>query len=121
MYIEGRGKKILAKSTVKRAVDKLVKKGLLLAEKTPYGTLFTIVNAEDFKCLDGVADFFCPPNRETDCEQSQNESETNAEQNIEIKELKNLKSEDDHHIFVCVLFCKKIIFIFGYVPTFHMG
>lgn len=58
MYIEGRGKKILAKSTVKRAVDKLVKKGLLIAEETSFGTLFTIVNAEDLKYPDGVADFF---------------------------------------------------------------
>src|SRR5690348_4957864 len=35
MYIEGRSKKVLAKSTVKRAVDKLVKKGLLEVEETP--------------------------------------------------------------------------------------
>lgn len=58
MYIEGRAKKALAKSTVKRAVDKLVKKGLLIAEKTPLGTLFTVVNSDDFKCLDGTGDFF---------------------------------------------------------------
>jgi hypothetical protein len=96
MYIEGRSKKSLAKSTVKRAVDKLVKKGLLLAEETPLGTLFTVVNSDDFKCLDGTDDFFCPPFRETEVEQSQNYNKTELEQNNRKQECKNIKNNDDH-------------------------
>ncbi|MEC1523333.1 hypothetical protein P9D43_15110 [Neobacillus niacini] len=98
MYIEGRSKKALAKSTVKRAVDKLVKKGLLMAEETPLGTLFTVMNSDDFKCLDGTADFFCPPFRETEVEQSQNENKTELEQNNRKKEYKNVKNIDHYHI-----------------------
>jgi hypothetical protein len=78
---------VLAKSTVKRAVDKLVKKGMLLAEETPLGTLFTVINSDDFMCLDGTHDFFCPPFRETE-----------LEQNNRKKEYKNLKNNDNHHI-----------------------
>lgn len=97
MYIEGRSKKALAKSTVKRAVDKLVKKGLLLAEETPLGTLFTVVNTDDFKCLDGPADFFCPPFRETEVERPQNDNKTELEQNNRKKEYKNLKNKNNKH------------------------
>lgn len=96
MYIEGRSKKALAKSTVKRAVDKLVKKGLLMAEETPLGTLFSVVNSDDFKCLDGTEDFFCPPFRETEVEQPQNNHKTKLEQNNRNKEIKNLNNNDDH-------------------------
>jgi hypothetical protein len=96
MYIEGRSKKSLAKSTVKRAVDKLVKKGLLLAEETPLGTLFTVVNSHDFKCLDGTGDFFCPPFRETDMEHSQNDNKTELEQYKRNQECKNIINNDDH-------------------------
>jgi hypothetical protein len=96
MYIEGRSKKALAKSTVKRAVDKLVKKGLLMAEETPLGTLFTVVNSDDFRCLDGADDFFCPPFRETEVEQPQNNNKTKLKQNNRNKEIKNLNINDDH-------------------------
>jgi uncharacterized Zn finger protein (UPF0148 family) len=96
MYIEGRSKKALAKSTVKRAVDKLVKKGLLVAEETPLGTLFTVVNSDDFRCLDGTDDFFCPPFRETEVKQSQNDNKTEVEQNNRNQELKNLRKNDDY-------------------------
>jgi hypothetical protein len=96
MYIEGRSKKALAKSTVKRAVDKLVKKGLLMAEETPLGTLFTVVNPDDFRCLDGTVDFFCPPFRETEVEQSQNDNKTRLEQNNRNQEIKRLNNNDDH-------------------------
>jgi hypothetical protein len=64
MYIEGRSKNVLAKSTVKRAVDKLVKKGLLETEETQLGTKFTIVHLDQFNCLEDSPDFFCPPYRE---------------------------------------------------------
>ncbi|MFP7296295.1 hypothetical protein [Neobacillus niacini] len=96
MYIEGRSKKALAKSTVKRAVDKLVKKGLMMAEETPLGTLFTVVNSDDFKCIDGTVDFFCPPFRETEVELSQNNNKTQLEQNNRNKEFKNYKNNDNH-------------------------
>jgi hypothetical protein len=98
MYIEGRSKKALAKSTVKRAVDKLVKKGLLLVEETPLGTLFTVVNSEDLKCSDGTQDFFCPPFRETEREQSQNDNKTELEQYKRNKKSKNLIDKHDDPI-----------------------
>lgn len=60
MYIEGRTKKPLAKSTIKRAVDKLVKSGLLLTEETPLGTIFTIIRIDSFTCEAGTGDFFLP-------------------------------------------------------------
>ncbi|NRD79119.1 hypothetical protein HPT25_17310 [Bacillus sp. BRMEA1] len=97
MYIEGRAKKALAKSTVKRAVDKLVKKGLLMAEETPLGTLFTVVNSDDFRCLDGTGDFFCPPFRETTVEHSPNDKKTEPELNIKNQEFKNLNKNGQHH------------------------
>ncbi|WP_342433277.1 hypothetical protein [Neobacillus sp. FSL H8-0543] len=97
MYIEGRAKKALAKSTVKRAVDKLVNKGLLLAEETHLGTLFTVVNSDDFTCLDGTGDFFCTPFRETTVEQSLNDNKTMPEQYIRTQESKKLKNDDDPH------------------------
>lgn len=96
MYIEGRAKKALAKSTVKRAVDKLVKKGLLIAEKTPLGTLFTVVNSDDFKCLDGTGDFFFPPFRETAVEHPQNDKNTELEQNKSNQEFKNLRKNEEY-------------------------
>ncbi len=96
MYIEGRSKKALAKSTVKRAVDKLVKKGLLMAEETSLGTLFTVVNSDDFKCLDGTGDFFCPPFRETIVEHSQNDHKSEPEPYIRNQDFKNLKNNDEH-------------------------
>lgn len=96
MYIEGRAKKPLAKSTVKRAVDKLVKKGLLKAEETPLGTLFTVINSDDLTCLDGSGDFFCPPFRETEVEHSQNDNKTELEPYKRTQEFKTIKNTDDH-------------------------
>lgn len=94
MYIEGRSRKKLAKSTIKRAVDKLVKCGLLVTEDTPYGTVFTVVNADQLKRSDGSADFFCVPFRETETERSLNEDETVAEQKIRNQEVKNIKKDE---------------------------
>ena len=69
--------------------------GLLTAEETPLGTLFTVVNTDDFKCLDGTADFFCPPFRETEVEQSQNDNKTKLEQNNRNQEIKKLNNNDE--------------------------
>lgn len=97
MYIEGRTRKKLAKSTVKRAVDKLVKKGMLLAEETTFGTIFTIVDFDKFKCVNGSDDFFCPPFRDTDFEQNDNGTGTEMEQNKRNKEVKKEKNDLNHH------------------------
>jgi hypothetical protein len=102
MYIEGRSKKVLAKSTVKRAVDKLVKKGLLEAEETPLGTKFTIVNFDQFKCLEGTSDFFCPPYRETERERKDDPCETEAEQKKEYESDKNLLKQQDSSSYTAI-------------------
>jgi hypothetical protein len=43
-YKQGRGTATLNRSTIKRSVDKLVKKNMVTVDETEYGTLFTIVN-----------------------------------------------------------------------------
>jgi hypothetical protein len=43
-YTQGRGTATLNRSTIKRSVDKLVKKNMVTVDETEYGTLFTIVN-----------------------------------------------------------------------------
>ncbi|MEK3886195.1 hypothetical protein [Bacillus sp. FSL K6-3431] len=42
-YKEGRGLKKVSKSTIKRAVDLLVKKKLISVRETEYGTIFTVI------------------------------------------------------------------------------
>ena len=48
-YKEGRGLKTMSKSTVMRAVKKLVGAGMLDVSETDYGTLFTIVNYDVYQ------------------------------------------------------------------------
>lgn len=50
-YREGRGEKQYSKSTIKRSVDKLVKKRLIAVEETNVGTLFTILNGEEIQSV----------------------------------------------------------------------
>ncbi|WP_102272191.1 hypothetical protein [Cytobacillus massiliigabonensis] len=81
-YREGRGEKQYSKSTIKRSVDKLVKKRLITVEDTNVGTLFTLLNSEEIHAK-GFVDFFCPSFRGTTAEPSENEDDTNVEQNQE--------------------------------------
>lgn len=93
-YREGRGEKLYSKSTIKRSVDKLVKKGLITAEETNMGTLFTLLNCEEIQAK-GYVDFFCPPFRGTMTEPTENEADTNLEQNQE-REKKVEKGEKEN-------------------------
>lgn len=90
-YREGRGEKRYSKSTIKRSVDKLVKKRLITVEETNMGTLFTLINCEEVQSK-GFVDFFCPSFRGTTAELSENRDETNMEQNQE-REKKEEKEE----------------------------
>jgi hypothetical protein len=84
-YREGRGEKQYSKSTIKRSVDKLVKKGLITAEETNMGTLFTLLGSEEIQAK-GFVDFFCPSFRGTKVEPPENVGDTNQEQNQEREE-----------------------------------
>ncbi|WP_313798974.1 hypothetical protein [Cytobacillus sp.] len=94
-YREGRGEKQYSKSTIKRSVDKLVKKQLITVEETNVGTLFTLLNGEEIHSK-GFVDFFCPSFRGTMTEPSKNEDDTKVEQNQERekKEEKGMKEKD---------------------------
>ncbi|WP_057765324.1 hypothetical protein [Cytobacillus praedii] len=94
-YREGRGEKQYSKSTIKRSVDKLVKKRLITVEETNVETLFTLINCEEIQTK-GFVDFFCPSFRGTTEEPSENEDDTKVEQNQERekKEEKVVKEKD---------------------------
>jgi hypothetical protein len=95
-YREGRGEKQYSKSTIKRSVDKLVKKGLLTVEETKMGTLFTLLGSEEIQTK-GFVDFFCPSFRGTKTEPTENEGDTNQELNQEgEKKVENVEKENDH-------------------------
>ncbi len=95
-YREGRGEKQYSKSTIKRSVDKLVKKGLLTVKETNMGTLFTLVGSEEIQAK-GFVDFFCPSFRGTKTEPTEKEGDTNQELNQEgEKKEENVEKENDH-------------------------
>lgn len=94
-YREGRGEKQYSKSTIKRAADKLVKKGLIATEETSVGTLFTLLKYEEIQA-GGFADFFYPSNRGTVAERTENERETKAVQNQEREKNAEKEKKDDH-------------------------
>lgn len=93
-YREGRGEKQYSKSTIKRSVDKLVKKGLITVEETNMGTLFTLLGSEEIQAK-GFVDFFCPSFRGTETERIENVDDTNQEQNQE-REKKEEKVEKEN-------------------------
>jgi hypothetical protein len=95
-YREGRGEKQYSKSTIKRACDKLVKKGLVAVEETAIGTLFTVLAYDDIQDS-GFVDFFYPSFRGTEIEPSSNQNGQKAEpyQEKEEKEEKAKKKDAD--------------------------
>ncbi|MBY0099428.1 hypothetical protein [Mesobacillus maritimus] len=102
-YREGRGEKQYSKSTIKRSVDKLVKKGLITAVETNMGTLFTVLRSEEIHAK-GFVDFFCPSFRGTTTEPTENVGDTNQEPNQErekkeekVEKEKEKEKENDQH------------------------
>jgi hypothetical protein len=96
-YREGRGEKQYSKSTIKRSVDKLVKKGLITAVETNMGTLFTLLRSEEIHAK-GFVDFFCPSFRGTTTEPTENVGDTNQELNQEReKKEEKVEKENDQH------------------------
>jgi Fe2+ or Zn2+ uptake regulation protein len=96
-YREGRGEKQYSKSTIKRSVDKLVKKGLITAVETNMGTLFTLLRSEEIHAK-GFVDFFCPSFRGTTTEPTENVGDTNQEPNQEReKKEEKVERENDQH------------------------
>lgn len=49
MYLDNNAEKFYGITTIKRAVDKLIKDGRLEKEDTKHGTLFTVVNYKDYQ------------------------------------------------------------------------
>ncbi|PLR92033.1 hypothetical protein [Bacillus sp. T33-2] len=92
-YREGRGEKQYSKSTIKRAADKLVKKGLIATEETTFGTLFTLLKYDEIQ-NGGSIDFFCPPDRGTVPERKENEPSTKPEQNQEKENEEKVKKDN---------------------------
>lgn len=78
----GRGEKFYSKSTIKRAVDKLVKNRLISVEETSIGSLFTLLNCEEIH-KNGFVEFFFPNFHKTKTDQVKNESDSNKQQNQE--------------------------------------
>ncbi len=93
-YREGRGEKQYSKSTIKRAADKLIKKGLIATEETSVGTLFTLTKYEEVQ-TGGFTDFFYPSDRGTVAERRENEGETNPVQNQEREKKAEKEKKDD--------------------------
>ncbi|MDN3014594.1 hypothetical protein PH210_00060 [Paenibacillus sp. BSR1-1] len=96
-YREGRGEKLYSKSTIKRAADKLVKKGLIAREELSIGTLFTVLRYEDIQ-HGGNIDFFCPPIRGTMMQQPGNVHETNVQLNQERENKEKVKNDVNQEI-----------------------
>ncbi|KKK39193.1 hypothetical protein WQ57_05355 [Mesobacillus campisalis] len=96
-YREGRGEKLYSKSTIKRASDKLVKKGLVAVEETAVGTLFTVLAYDDIQDS-GFVDFFYPSFRGTEKEPSSNQngqkSEPYQEEEKKVEKAKKKKDDD---------------------------
>ncbi|WP_404328410.1 hypothetical protein [Mesobacillus maritimus] len=71
-----------------------MKKGLITAEETNMGTLFTLLGCEEIQAK-GFVDFFCPSFRGTKTEPTENVGDTNQEQNQE-REKKEERGEKEN-------------------------
>lgn len=100
-YREGRGQKNVSKSTVFKSIKKLIENGMVTVQETELGTLFTIVNYEEYQQFDELKN----ANGERLTERSGNEIGTNGEQekeyirNIRIKDIVeylNLKAKTNY-------------------------
>ncbi|WP_053363464.1 hypothetical protein [Bacillus sp. FJAT-27251] len=94
-YREGRGEKLYSKSTIKRASDKLVKKGLVAVEETAVGTLFTVLAYDDIQDS-GFVEFFYPSFRGTEKEPSSNQNgQKSKPYQEEEKKVEKVKKKND--------------------------
>lgn len=86
-YKEGRGLKTMSKSTVMRAVKKLVATRMVDISETEYGTLFTIVNYDVYQVM-GTS---TSNERDTMSIRTMNVTETNAEVKQALNDLQERK------------------------------
>ncbi|MFJ7735302.1 hypothetical protein ACIQ2D_03070 [Lysinibacillus sp. NPDC097287] len=94
-YKEGRGLKTMSKSTVMRAVKKLVGAGMLDVSETEYGTLFTVVNYDMYQGI-GTS---TSNDRDTMLARTMNITETNAGSKQALNELQERKEhQEQYHI-----------------------
>lgn len=100
-YKEGRGYKVVSKNTIYKSIKKLIESGMVTVRETELGTLFTIVNYEEYQQFDD----FQKVNGERLTERTVNEVGTNGEQekeyirNIRIKDIVdylNLKAKTNY-------------------------
>ena len=95
-YIENRSIKKYSLSTIKRAVDNLIKDGRIKIEETELGTLFTVVNYDRYQGLDNYKKNIENAER-TQSERRANGNETESErrQNNNKKEKKEKNDKKD--------------------------
>lgn len=105
-YREGRGTKRLSKSTIMRNVKKLIENGMVTVSETDSGTLFTIVNYEEYQGFEGNEEHERGTDNEPNAERSRNEVGTNAElkqecKNVRIKEIysSTTSREEEENVF----------------------
>ncbi|HWL13690.1 MAG TPA: conserved phage C-terminal domain-containing protein [Ureibacillus sp.] len=87
-YKEGRGHKTVSKNTVFKSIKKLIDNGMVTVRETELGTLFTVVNYEEYQQFDE----FKSVNGERLTERTVNEVRTNGEQEKEY--IRNIRIKD---------------------------
>lgn len=92
-YKEGRGLKKVSKNTIYKSVKKLIDNNMVTVRETELGTVFTIVNYEQYQGFDDSGDSEVGTDKRTNGERTVNEVGTNGELKQELKELKELKND----------------------------
>lgn len=91
-YKEGRGVKKYSKHTIYKSVKKLIESGMVTVQETELGTLFNIVNYDEYQRIEDIKKDEVGTEQVTKWERTRNELGTNWEQEKEYKELKELKN-----------------------------
>lgn len=102
-YIENRQVKSYSISTIKRTIDKLVKENRLLIEDTELGTLFTVVNYEEYQGFGSIKKENMVQQGNsvgTVAEQSRNNNNKDKKDKKDIKEIKpSIDYESEFDLF----------------------
>lgn len=95
-YLENHAVKTYSLSTLKRAIDSLITQEKITTEQTELGTLFTVLNYEEYQRLDNY--------KNANLEQMENTDRTDGEQiqnnNKNVKKDKKVKKKDIYAEFV---------------------
>lgn len=100
-YIENNSVKTPSLSTIKNKVEELKKEGRIETEETQLGTLFTVLNYDNYQQLDNYKTE-TKNTEQTDEEHSSNVAKTEREQNVNnnkyVKNDKNVKNDNKENV-----------------------